>query len=279
MKAYFAITMCLVATLGAHAQQVTNAIEENTKVAPAPSLQKEAPAKSNGPIDVLTDTRGYDLHPYLTEKVLPTIKQNWYNLIPEVARPPIMKQGEVILEFKLSRDGKLTDLRLKKSSGDVSLDRAAFGGVAYSSPLSPLPSDYQCRDVSLRFHFYYNPDKKDVYKPDDSSRNTIPCVTTKIKGVEGVALLISPEAVNVRVGDVQQFSARLTGAASVVVKWSLQGRGCEGSTCGTVSADGLFTAPAKLPNPATITITARSESAPDAIASATVTILNSEPQQ
>lgn len=182
-----AITLCFVASFGAHAQQVTNAIEEDTKVAPTPSLQKETPAKSNGPIDVLTDTKGYDLHPYLTEKVLPIIKKNWYNLIPEIARPPIMKQGEVILEFKLSRDGKLTDLRLKKSSGDVSLDRAAFGGVAYSSPLSPLPSDYQCRDVSLRFHFYYNPDKKDVYKPDDSSRNAIPCVTTKIKSVDDVA--------------------------------------------------------------------------------------------
>ncbi len=273
---YFAIAMCLVASLGAHAQQVTNATQENAKVAPEPSLQKETAARSNGPIDVLTDTKGYDLHLYLTYKVLPTIRKNWYNLIPQVARSPIMKQGEVILEFKLSRDGTLTDLRLKKSSGDVSLDRAAFGSVAGSSPLSPLPSDYQCRDVSLRFHFYYN---MDVSKPEDSSRSTIPCVTTRIKSGDELALLISPKAAKVVIGQAQQFTAVLTGATNAVVKWSLQGAACDGSACGTISPDGLYTAPAKLPSSATITVTARSDFAPDAMGSAAITLVAADPKQ
>lgn len=276
---YFTTVIWLVASLSAHAQQVPDPAEESAKVASAPLQQKVDAAKNNGPLDVLTDTKGYDLHPYLIEKLLPTIRRNWYNLIPEVARPPIMKKGHVTVEFKLSRNGKLTDIRVKASSGDVSLDRAAYQGVAYSGQLPPLPSDYQCRDVSLRLHFYYNPDKSDVYRPDDSLRNTIPCVTTKIRAGDDVALLISPESAKVKIGDVQQFSARLTGTTSVVVKWSLRGLGCEGSACGTVSADGVYTAPAKVPNPATITITARSDLAPEAIASATVTLLNSEPKQ
>ena len=42
-------------------------------------------------IDVLSDTMGVDFGPYLS-RVLHDIKRNWYNLIPEEARAPLMKQ-------------------------------------------------------------------------------------------------------------------------------------------------------------------------------------------
>ena len=44
-----------------------------------------------GAMDVLSDTMGVDFGPYL-QRVLHDVKFNWYNLIPEVARPPLMKR-------------------------------------------------------------------------------------------------------------------------------------------------------------------------------------------
>ena len=45
---------------------------------------------------------------------------------------------------------------LEFPSGDVSLDRAAWGGVTGASPYPPLPKDFKGKFLELRFGFYYN---------------------------------------------------------------------------------------------------------------------------
>jgi hypothetical protein len=55
-------------------------------------------------LDILSDTRGVDFGPYLA-RVLHLVRNNWYNLIPEVARAPLMKQGKVSVEFAITKDG------------------------------------------------------------------------------------------------------------------------------------------------------------------------------
>jgi hypothetical protein len=47
--------------------------------------------------DILSDTMGVDFGPYL-QRVLQSVRANWYNLIPEVARPPLLKRGTVAVE-------------------------------------------------------------------------------------------------------------------------------------------------------------------------------------
>jgi hypothetical protein len=51
---------------------------------------------------------------------------------------------------------------LEFPSGDVSLDRAAWGGITGASPYPPLPKDFKGKFLELRFGFYYNldPDKQ-----------------------------------------------------------------------------------------------------------------------
>ena len=39
-----------------------------------------------GNLEVLSDTQGVDFGPYLS-RVLDAVRRNWYNLIPEEARP------------------------------------------------------------------------------------------------------------------------------------------------------------------------------------------------
>jgi TonB family protein len=114
-----------------------------------------------GNLDVLSDTMGVDFGPYLA-RVLQDVKQNWYNLIPEVARPPLMKKGKVSIEFAITKQGQVAGMHLVSPSGDVSLDRAAWGGITGSDPFPPLPREFGGQYLALRFHFYYNPDRNDL---------------------------------------------------------------------------------------------------------------------
>ncbi len=114
-----------------------------------------------GNIDILSDTQGVDFGPYLS-RVLQSVRQNWYTLIPEVARPPLLERGQVKIEFAITRDGKVAGMRLIGPSGDVALDRAAWGGITASNPFPPLPNEFRGPYLALRFHFLYNPTKKDL---------------------------------------------------------------------------------------------------------------------
>ena len=112
-------------------------------------------------MEVLSDTMGVDFGPYLA-RVLHDVRENWYNLIPEVARAPLMKKGKVSIEFAIMKDGSVQGMRLMSPSGDVSLDRAAWGGITGSNPFPPLPGEFGGQYLALRFHFYYNPDRSDL---------------------------------------------------------------------------------------------------------------------
>ena len=114
-----------------------------------------------GPLEVLTDTMGVDFGPYL-QRVLHDVKVNWYNLIPESAKAPIMKKGKLTIEFAILKDGTVAGMKLVATSGDVALDRGAWGGITASNPFPPLPTEFGGQYLGLRFTFYYNPDARDL---------------------------------------------------------------------------------------------------------------------
>ncbi|MGH9522299.1 MAG: TonB family protein [Terriglobales bacterium] len=114
-----------------------------------------------GPADILSDTMGVDFGPYL-QRVIHTVKLNWYTLIPEAARAPLLKRGKVSIEFAILKDGSVAGLRIVGPSGDISLDRAAYGGITASNPFQPLPTEFKGQYLALRFHFYYNPAKGEM---------------------------------------------------------------------------------------------------------------------
>jgi TonB family protein len=114
-----------------------------------------------GPMDVLSDTMGVDFGPYLA-RVLHDVRENWYRIIPESARAPLMKKGKVSIEFAILKNGQVAGLQIVGTSGDVALDRAAYGGITASKPFPPLPTEFGGQYLALRFHFYYNPDKNDL---------------------------------------------------------------------------------------------------------------------
>jgi len=232
---------------------------------------KHSASERYGPIDVLTDTKGVDLNAYL-QPVLNSVRKNWYKLIPESARAPIMKKGKVAITFRVMKDGKITGVQLAESSGDVALDRAAYGGVTESSPLSPLPSAFSCDFLTLRFRFYYNPGQGEDF-PRESSATRVPCVTTAIRFGGEIGVTVSPASAQVVAGAGQQFLAAVTGEVGSAVSWSVGGSGCVAASCGIITTDGLYTAPLGIPNPATVTVTATLAATPSQTANATVTIM------
>jgi TonB family protein len=109
----------------------------------------------NGAVDVLSDTMGVDFGPYLQRVIFDT-KRAWYPIIPEAAQPPLNKQGRVGIRFKILPDGSVKQMILELPSGDVSLDRAAWGGITGASPYPPLPKGFKGPFLELRFYFLYN---------------------------------------------------------------------------------------------------------------------------
>ena len=89
-----------------------------------------------GPMEVLSDTMGVDFGPYLA-RVLHDVRENWYRIIPESARAPLMKKGKVSIQFAILKDGQVAGLQIVGTSGDVALDRAAYGGITASKPFPP----------------------------------------------------------------------------------------------------------------------------------------------
>lgn len=111
-----------------------------------------------GAAEITSDTMGVDFGPYL-QRILHDVKQNWYNLIPESAMPPLLKKGKLSIEFVILKNGQIAGLRYVNGSGDVALDRAAYGGITSSTPFPPLPHEFGGQYLGLRFTFLYNPDR------------------------------------------------------------------------------------------------------------------------
>lgn len=114
--------------------------------------QGRQPAKSMGPVDILSDTMGVDFGPYLS-RILHDIRENWIRAIPASAE---FKKGKVTLQFAILKDGRVTGIQLFETSGDPPLDRAAWAGVTGSDPLPALPPEFAGTYFGLRLRFCLN---------------------------------------------------------------------------------------------------------------------------
>jgi TonB family protein len=107
-------------------------------------------------MQILSETDGVDFGPYM-KRLKVTVQNSWYPLVPSVALPPTMKSGRVIVEFAIMKNGDLRDMRITQSSGDIAMDRAAFGAIANARPLPVLPSEFTRDYLRVRSAFLYNP--------------------------------------------------------------------------------------------------------------------------
>jgi hypothetical protein len=88
---------------------------------------------------------------------------------------------------------------------------------------------------------------------------------------------VSPSTADVRAGLTQTFTAQVAGTTNDNVSWSVNGVAGGNATTGTISSEGLYTAPSVVPSPDSITIQASSVANPNAGATSAVTVWNPIP--
>jgi uncharacterized protein (DUF1800 family) len=116
-----------------------------------------------------------------------------------------------------------------------------------------------------------------VKNPDPGSVVSSTSFSLTIDPPLAVAVKVSPATAQVRDGGSQQFSATVTGSNNTAVTWAVNGAVGGNSASGTVDANGLYKAPASLPNPNAVKVTATSVADTRASDSATATLENPLP--
>ena len=96
-----------------------------------------------------------------------------------------------------------------------------------------------------------------------SVANTTKSYSTTITITPPVSVSIAPLSAPVTISTTQQFAATITNdSQNKGVTWTLAGSGCSGATCGTLSnvtaTSVTYTAPATVPSPPTVIVTATS---------------------
>ena len=89
-----------------------------------------------------------------------------------------------------------------------------------------------------------------------------------------VGVTVTPATASLLLGNTQAFTPNVTGASDTTVTWSVNGVAGGTSLTGTISANGVYTAPQILPASTTVTVTAQSVADATKQASATIAILS-----
>jgi hypothetical protein len=92
-----------------------------------------------------------------------------------------------------------------------------------------------------------------------------------------VSVKISPTSVTLRTGQSRQFTDSVHGSTNTSVVWKVNGITGGNSTVGTISKQGTFKAPASVPSPSVVTVSAVAAADGKTSASAAVTVVASEP--
>jgi uncharacterized repeat protein (TIGR03803 family) len=105
--------------------------------------------------------------------------------------------------------------------------------------------------------------------PGGGPSNSVSFVVT----AQTVSVTVSPLTAQVVVNGSQQFAATVANTSNTAVTWSVNGVVGGNSTVGTISSNGLYTAPAGVPDPATLTVTATSQAVTTVSGSAQITVI------
>ncbi|MDR1327299.1 MAG: TonB C-terminal domain-containing protein [Heliobacteriaceae bacterium] len=77
------------------------------------------------------------------------IKANW--------KPPKADENiRVVAQFKINKNGKLSDLKLIKSSVNEEMNNAALEAINKTAPFKPLPEEFTGKSVTIQFSLDYN---------------------------------------------------------------------------------------------------------------------------
>jgi uncharacterized protein (TIGR03437 family) len=167
--------------------------------------------------------------------------------------------------------------------------------VAKSAPLSDLTqlhvtiggvaATVQYAGIVLAGEYQINAIVPQVANGDQPILATIAGVSSQtgvsipVLNPAGAAVLVTvtPASGTIRCGATLSLTAKVANTTDQAVTWQVGGQTGGSATVGTISAAGVYTAPADLPSPAAVTVTAVSHADPTAKASVTVNLQNPLP--
>ncbi len=92
-----------------------------------------------------------------------------------------------------------------------------------------------------------------------------------------VSVSVTPTTANIRAASSYAFAATVSGSSNTSVSWSVNNTPGGNATLGTIDSHGNYTAPASLPSPNTVNVTATSAADSTKSSSAAVTLWNATP--
>jgi protein TonB len=117
--------------------------------APAPntSTATEAVVPAVGKAGVTSIEGGPFPYSVYIDRMVGLVGNRWFR--PDGGGDPIVQ-----VYFAIQRDGTVRDVKIEKSSGVASFDRAAYRAVIESSPLPPLPAAYSGTFIGVHLTFH-----------------------------------------------------------------------------------------------------------------------------
>ena len=186
-----------------------------------------------------------------------------------VAGPAIFGTASIVLVSPVSVSVAPATATLQPSQ-TVTLDAAVSGatntGVSWS--LNPAVGGYAAGSTTA---VYAAPSTisgtQNVTITATSMADPAKSASALVTLVQLAAISVSPQSVTLTPGSTQQFTAAVTGTSNTAVTWSLS------PPLGTISAAGLYTAPAAVASPASATLMATSAADTTKAASATIALI------
>src|SRR5882724_3945560 len=115
--------------------------------------------------------------------------------------------------------------------------------------------------------------KLTVENPDPGKIASTASLNVQVGAAGQVQVIVVPATIQIHAGDTYSFKTTVTGAGDLTaVKWAINAISGGNATVGTITASGVYTAPATVPTPNTIQVTATSVADISASATGTATI-------
>jgi len=153
--------------------------------------------------------------------------------------------------------------------------KVMFGGTALSTT---FVSASQITATGTSTQSQVGPMTVKVQNPDPGVITSTSSLTVQVGAAGKVKVTVIPATAQIESSAIYQFRASVDGTSgNTSVKWYVNGVFGGNATVGTVTPQGVYSAPSKLPNPNTLTVTAISAEDTTAMSNCAVTLTNPTP--
>jgi TonB family protein len=113
--------------------------------------------------DIQGGLGGLEIAPYKA-RIREVFRANWLHLIHSSEQDFRYRNGKTVIEFTISREGEIRDMRIIQSSDQDDLDNVALQCIALSNPLPAPPKGVTNKELTQKVTFMFRGAKKPLWK-------------------------------------------------------------------------------------------------------------------